>query len=119
MPLWTDLQYDMKSTNTNSQGAYYILTASTISVEWLGHCNYSNIDRCKFQFSLAYSTALPGVWTFRYYDVFGDGLGATVGVQGPNYGRATQFSYDADKVPAGTQVVCDTNAGTCVSSRFT
>jgi hypothetical protein len=126
MPLWTDLSYDMKAGGTNvwpdttSQGAYYVLTSQSISVEWVGHCNYdSEEDPCKTQFSLTYVTAAPGVWTYRYYDIYDNGASAAVGIQGPNYQRATQFSLEQRRVPAGMQVVCDTNLGTCVGSTFT
>jgi hypothetical protein len=120
MPLWTDLSYDQRTTATTSQGAYYVLTSQSISVEWIGHCNYDSDDNpCPVQFSLTYVTAAPGVWTYRYYNIYDDGASGAVGIQGPNYQQATQFSLDRSRVPAGTQVICDTNLGVCTSSSFT
>lgn len=110
----------MKTTDTTSEGAYYILTSESISLEWVGHCNYGDASTCKTQFSLDYAKNAPGIWRFRYYSVFDSGRSATVGVQGPGYVRSTQFSLDQPKVAAGTQVTCDTSGqGICVSSSFT
>lgn len=120
LPLWTDIVYDMKDQATNSGGVYYVQTANSIAFEWVGHCNYDSFANCPLQFSATYTTTAPGVWTFRYYNVYDNGASATVGMQGPGKGsQAIQFSNMAAREGAGTQIVCDTvTLNTCVASTF-
>lgn len=120
MPYWTDLAFDLKTTATTSMGAYYILTSTSVAIEWVSAPNYD--DTQPVIMSVSYSTATPGAWTFRYYNMFDSGASGTVGIQGPGGSSAQYLQYSVDSSTgaesAGTQVVCSGIAGTCVASTF-
>lgn len=61
-------------------GIWYYVSGTTVTVEWL--VTRSGFPNDVYQFQIIYSTATPGVWTYRYYVAGNAGASASVGVQG-------------------------------------
>ncbi|KAJ6258591.1 hypothetical protein Dda_6637 [Drechslerella dactyloides] len=113
--LWDDL-YIYAGTQ---QGIYYQVDgtapARTLTFEYYTSAYQRNTEF--YHFLMRYDEATPGVITFRYLEVFGGGVSATIGAQARRQDLSVQWSFDtAGSVAAGQTLVLDTNANTLTSA---
>lgn len=111
LPYWDDLYI----TTGTLAGIYYEVQGAApdrnITFEFYLE-SYSEAGSF-YHFDLVYEEAVPGVATFRYYQVFDSGSSATVGAQSREAGLFVQFSYNTPgSVNDGDVLLLDTNANT-------
>ncbi|KAK6498917.1 hypothetical protein TWF481_011487 [Arthrobotrys musiformis] len=113
--LWDDL-YIYAGTQ---QGVYYQIDGTEPGNRVVSFEFYTSAYRRSsefFHFLIRYEEARPGILTYKYFQVFGGGVSATIGAQSRDQNLWVQWSLDqADAVSDGQSLLVDTIANTITS----
>ncbi|KAK6513821.1 hypothetical protein TWF506_008255 [Arthrobotrys conoides] len=113
--LWDDL-YIYAGTQ---QGVYYQVDGTTPGSRVLSFEFYTSAYRRSaefFHFLIRYEEDKPNILTYKYFEVFGGGISATIGVQSRSQNLWAQWSSDrANAVSNGQSLLVDTIANTITS----
>ncbi|KAF3209232.1 hypothetical protein TWF106_011051 [Orbilia oligospora] len=113
--LWDDL-YIYAGTQ---QGVFYQIDGTTPGSRVLSFEFYTSAYRRSaefFHFLIRYEEAKPNILTYKYLEVFGGGVSATIGAQSRSQNLWVQWSSDqADAVSNGQSLLVDTIANAITS----
>lgn len=113
-PYFDDLYY--YADRSDGEGIYYSFNSANTTVTYEFVLSRGGTNEL-YQFTVFYDSAVPGVFTFIYYQTGqgNDGETASVGTQGLSQTGAqvaAQYEFeDQGSIYPGLQVVCNTNNG--------
>ncbi|KAF3924433.1 hypothetical protein AA313_de0208043 [Arthrobotrys entomopaga] len=113
--LWDDLYIYFGT----QQGIYYQIDGApgsrSVSFEFYTSAYQRSTEF--YHFLMRYDEATPNVMTFRYFQVFGGGVSATIGAQSRSQNLFVEWSFDtANSVTDGQTLVLNTITNTIVSA---
>ncbi|CAD6591452.1 MAG: hypothetical protein ASARMPRED_005395 [Alectoria sarmentosa] len=95
--------------------------ATNVTFEYyLSHCcgNGDGGNEEYYHYTVFYDSLSPGIFTYRYYQISGNGTSATVGIQDYLANTAITYSCNQATVTAGLEVVINSIIGTVQQSNF-